>query len=190
MTTPFRELTPAQAHAELGRYRVIDVREAYEFHGPLGFIERAELLPLSSVADNADMLAGSEPLLIVCRSGRRSGKACETLQGSGVGDATNLAEGMIGWHHAGLPVRYTEPKTLTQLLDQVVAWAVQVGLFSAEAAPGVVGERLEHRGASLEEPSHSAVEDLIRFVGESLSTIDPPDLELSLEAFRRSLATL
>ena len=112
------------------------------------------------------------------------------LQKLGVQDVTNMAEGMIGWHRAGLPVRYTEPKTLALLLDQIVSWAVQVGLFSADAARDIVRERLERHGASYEEPSHGAVEDLISFVGESASTPAPPDLDLSLTAFRRSLAVL
>ena len=74
--------------------------------------------------------------------------ACETLQKLGIQDVTTMAEGMIGWHRAGLPVRYTEPRTLALLLDQIVSWAVQVGLLSADAARDIVRERLERHGAS------------------------------------------
>ena len=35
----------------LGDYRLIDVREAEEFDGPLGHLEQAELLPLSQVKE-------------------------------------------------------------------------------------------------------------------------------------------
>ena len=66
----YSELTPEAAHAELDRFRIIDVREAHEFHGPLGFVEGAELVPLSTVAEHAEKLAGPRPLLLVCRSGK------------------------------------------------------------------------------------------------------------------------
>jgi rhodanese-related sulfurtransferase len=190
MSRPFRELRPVRAHADIERYRVIDVREEHEFHGPLGFIDGAELVPLPTLAACADKLAGSRPLLFVCRSGKRSGVACETLQKLGFDDVTNLAEGMIGWNSAGLPVLHTEPKTLARLRDQIVSWAIQVGLFPAEAANDIVRERCQRHGSSYDEPSHGAVEDLISFVADSLGAIDPPDLELSLAAFRRALAVL
>jgi rhodanese-related sulfurtransferase len=104
-----RERTPVEVHAEITRYRVIDVREADEFYGPLGTIVGAELIPLASVGEHAARLAGGEPLLLVCRSGRRSASACETLRELGIEDVTNLAGGMLAWGEAGLPVAHLEP---------------------------------------------------------------------------------
>lgn len=190
MTTSFPELTPVEAHQALERYRVIDVREEHEFHGPLGCVEGAELVPLSTVTENAAKLDGSRPLLLVCRSGKRSGVACEMLQGQGVQDVTNLAGGMIGWHRADLPVLHSEPKTLTALVDQIVSWAAQVGPLTTEAALDVARQRFERQKVSYEAPSHAAVDELISFIGESLATVNPPDLDLSVASFRRSLAVL
>jgi len=190
VTLPFRELTAKQAHSELGRYRIVDVREEHEFHGPLGFLEGAELIPLRTLAQNAERLDDTRPLLLVCRSGGRSGKACEILQQLGRKNVTNLAGGMIGWNRAALPVQRSQVETLTALVEQIVAFAAQVGGQEREALVETLRERLEAQNLSYEVPSHAAVEALIRSVGESLAAADPPDLALSLAAFRRSLAAL
>jgi len=188
MTIP--EITPAEAHQALSGTRIIDVREPHEFEGPLGHIEGAELVPLSTVADSAAKLRGPEPLLLVCRSGKRSGMACEMLQKLGIEAVTNLAGGMIGWNRAGLPARRTEPAALSELVDQIVSWVVQVGPFTTEAALAMVCERFEREGVAYEAPTHAAVEDLLGFVAETLGDAGLPDLDLSLAAFRRSLAVL
>lgn len=189
MTTTFTELSPGHAHSRLAGFRIIDVREPHE-DGPLGFIEGAELMPLATLSDHARALRGSRPLLLVCRSGRRSARACEILQKLGVGDVTNLVDGMIGWNRASLPVRNTEPRNLTALIDQIVSWIVQVGPLTSDAARAIVCQRFRAQRVSYEQPSHAAIEDLIDFVGESLANVNPPDLDLSLASFRRSLAVL
>lgn len=109
----YPEITPLEAFENLADYRVIDVREEPELHGPLGSIEGAELVPLAAVEACAARLKGLQPLLLVCRSGMRSGKACETLQKLGVTDVTNLTGGMIGWNEAGNPVILSDPQTPT-----------------------------------------------------------------------------
>ena len=190
MRKPYTEIASAVAHDELATYRVIDVREEHEFHGPLGFIEGAELVPLSTVSDSVAQLDAGQALLLVCRSGMRSGKACEILREVGVKDVTNLVGGMIGWNGAGLPVRYSDPKSLTGLLDQIVSWFSQVGPLTTEAALQVVHNQLERLGVRYEEPSHVAIDEVISFVGESLEPVNPPDLGVSLDSFRRWLAVL
>lgn len=186
---PFAELTPTELHAELERYRVIDVREDYEFHGPLGFVAGAELVPMSKLEDFAAQLRGAR-VLLVCRSGRRSGTACQRLQELGIEDVTNLAGGMIAWNRAGLPVTHSEPRSLAALIEQIVLWQAQVGPLSEDAARDRVRERFERQGVSPEAPTHGAVEEWINFVGESLEEASPPDLDLSLDSFRRFLAVL
>jgi rhodanese-related sulfurtransferase len=187
---PFPDLTPAEVHPELERYRVVDVRESHEFDGPLGFVDRTELVPLSTIPANAEKLAGSRPLLLVCRSGRRSAKACELLQELGLEDVVNLAGGMIAWNRARLPVTRTEPASLPSLVDQIVAWIDQVAPPRSGSARDIVRERFRARRVDSDAPSRDAVDDLIGFVGEWLEDVDPPDLELSLASFRRSLAAL
>lgn len=187
---PYPEISVRDAHATLDHYRVVDVRETHEFLGPLGFIGGAELVPLATLADAADELAGGRPLLLVCRSGKRSGTACETLEKCGVEDVTNLAGGMIAWNRAGLPAACSEPRCLAQLIEQIVRWIAQVGPLTVDAAEAVVRERFERLGFAPDAPSHAAVDELISFVEESMQVVDPPDLDLSLAAFRRFLAVL
>ena len=94
MARSFSELEAQAAAPHLNAYRIVDVREPEEFDGPLGHVPGSELIPLSRLPQSAEALRG-RPLLLVCRSGRRSGRACEVLTELGVGDVTNLAGGMI-----------------------------------------------------------------------------------------------
>jgi rhodanese-related sulfurtransferase len=184
------EIAPLEAHNNLDGYRLVDVREEHEFHGPLGFVEGAELWSLSTVEENAGRLTGSRPLLLICRSGKRSAKACELLQKLDIGDVTNLAGGMIAWNQAELPVEHTEPKSLPALVDQVTSWTAQVGPLTNDAAHRIVRERFQRQNVAYEAPTNAAVEELIGFVADSLATVNPPDLEISVAFFRRSLAVL
>jgi len=186
----YPEVAALEAFDSLDGYRVIDVREDYEFRGPLGCIDCAEHVPLSSVKDHADKLKGSRPLLLVCRSGKRSGKACEILEELGCEQVTNLAGGMIGWNRATLPVLHAEPENLAALVEQLVSWTAMVGPLTAEAVRDTFHERLARVTIPFDSPTHGAVEDLISYVGETLASANPPDLELSLASFRRSLAVL
>jgi rhodanese-related sulfurtransferase len=87
----------------LERYRIIDVRERDEFERD-GHLPGAELMPLSTLAATAAELERDEPLLVVCRSGRRSARACELLDELGFQRVDNLEGGVIGWAERGLPL--------------------------------------------------------------------------------------
>ena len=95
------DLDPAQAADLVGRGTAVllDVREPQEWaagHAPL-----AEHLPLGQVTPGA--VPRDRPVVAVCRSGNRSGKAADTLAAAGV-RVHNLAGGMKAWAEAGLPV--------------------------------------------------------------------------------------
>jgi rhodanese-related sulfurtransferase len=98
-----RDLTPCEAARALAGLRVIDVREPEEFHGDLGHLPGATLLPLRELATAASW-PRSEPLLVVCRSGRRSAEACAPLGALGFSDVSNLHGGLIAWAERGLPL--------------------------------------------------------------------------------------
>ena len=49
----------------------------------------------------------AQPLLLVCRSGARSHRACLALQDEGFEHLTNMVGGMIAWNKAGFPVSKT-----------------------------------------------------------------------------------
>jgi rhodanese-related sulfurtransferase len=188
---PIPELPPEAAYADLDRFRLIDVREEHEFLGPLGFVGGAELVPLATVATHAAKLDGSRPLLVICRSGKRSGVACETLRELGVSGATNLAGGMIAWNRARLPVMRTEFKTIESLLASVVSWHAQGTAATEEEARQRMEASLLEAGASLDGPTAAALDHSLDRVATHLrETGAPPDLEMTLDAYRADLAVL
>jgi sulfur-carrier protein adenylyltransferase/sulfurtransferase len=83
---------------------LLDVREAEEFAAVAAL--GAVLLPLSQIQREgmaAFAAAGIDPhaeLLLICRSGVRSGMLCEALGEH----AINVEGGMLAWQAAGLPL--------------------------------------------------------------------------------------
>jgi rhodanese-related sulfurtransferase len=76
---------------------VIDVREAHEWNGELGHIAGAQNVPMRELARAAVGWDRQQPLVVVCRSGRRSRQVCETLAGMGFARVTNLRGGMLDY---------------------------------------------------------------------------------------------
>lgn len=85
---------------------VLDVREPDEFRGELGHIVGAELSPLQALLAKPVALRRERPVVTICRSGGRSGKAALSLRDVGVARVASLGGGMLAWHDAGLPVEY------------------------------------------------------------------------------------
>jgi SulP family sulfate permease len=75
---------------------VVDVREPREF--AQGRIPQAHNIPLPKLlAGDADELPGERPLILVCRSGRRSARAAMILRERGFENVTILRGGMQAW---------------------------------------------------------------------------------------------
>lgn len=89
--------------------RVVDVREAEELAGPLGRIEGAEGVPLGEVEEAAGRWSRDEPIVLVCRSGRRSERAVATLEALGFRRVASLTGGILGWNAAQRPVVHAPP---------------------------------------------------------------------------------
>jgi rhodanese-related sulfurtransferase len=185
------EIAPDDAHRRLEEFHVVDVRADHEFRGPLGRLHGSTLVPFPEIESRAKELPKGRPLLLVCRSGNRSGKACEQLAELGVGPVVNLAGGLIAWNRAQLPVEHADPASLGELLEGVAAWMAQVSPRTREKANALLRERLERLGSSFDDPTHAALDRVIDFVEESLGHEGgPPDLDLSITSFRRSLTVL
>jgi len=75
---------------------MVDVREPSEFKA--GHIPGAENVPLSRFARDFTRLPKDEELVLVCRSGNRSGMAQQFLRGQGYRLTRNLEDGMLGWN--------------------------------------------------------------------------------------------
>jgi rhodanese-related sulfurtransferase len=98
--------TNAQAlHARLQSKEkplVVDVREPSEFQE--GHIQGAKLAPLGSVEKGLAGISRDREIVLVCRSGRRSGKAQELLAARGYTNLQNMEGGMLAWEQNGYPV--------------------------------------------------------------------------------------
>jgi rhodanese-related sulfurtransferase len=82
---------------------VIDVRGQGEFAGPLGHIDGAMNLPLPELGARVPELARQgRPLVLVCKTDRRSSAAAEQLCAAGAADVAVLRGGMERWHALGL----------------------------------------------------------------------------------------
>ena len=186
----YQEISPDEANRRLDEFHAVDVRADHEFRGPLGHVRDSVLIPMPELEERIAELPEDRPLLLVCRSGKRSGVACERLRKLGIGPVANLTGGMIAWNHAQLPLERPDPESLADLLGLITAWLAQVGPLTPRGARDLVMRRLECFGVAFEQPTHAAVESTLDFVEDALSPIAPADLDLSLASFRRSLAIL
>lgn len=75
--------------------QLIDVREADEVAA--GTLPGAIHIPLGEVPNRLDEIDRSRPVVLLCRSGGRSGQAAQFLTESGFGDVTNLTGGMLAY---------------------------------------------------------------------------------------------
>jgi len=91
----------AQERFGNGAY-LLDVREQSEWDA--GHIEGAALIPLGQLAERASELPKDRDILIICRSGNRSGQARDLLRGMGFERTTSISGGITAWMAAGLPV--------------------------------------------------------------------------------------
>ena len=98
------EIEPAFTHEHHGAVRIVDVREKDEFTGPLGHIAGAELVPLGVVENAAQKWDPQQPVVLVCRSGGRSGKAALALEAKGFKRVASMRGGMMLWNDQKLPV--------------------------------------------------------------------------------------
>jgi len=98
------EVEPHWLEENLGRVRVLDVREESEFRGPLGHIRGATLIPLGELANRAGEVPKDRPVVAVCRAGSRSAHAAAILQKAGFANVANLPGGMLRWRAEGRAV--------------------------------------------------------------------------------------
>lgn len=99
----YREITPSNLARADFRGRIIDVREPVEFHHESGHLAGAELVPLATVAEQANRWDRDTEFVMVCRSGARSGRAAQLLASMGFRQLYNLTGGMLAHVAEGLP---------------------------------------------------------------------------------------
>lgn len=83
---------------------ILDVREDKEYAA--GHIPKAKHIPLGSLSSRINELDKyrNKPILVTCRSGQRSARACGVLKKAGFETVFNQSGGIIAWERANLPV--------------------------------------------------------------------------------------
>lgn len=77
--------------------RIVDVRRPAELEGELGALPGAENVPLDRLADHIDAWDQGERIVVVCRSGGRSGTAARLLEEWGFAHVASMRGGMIAY---------------------------------------------------------------------------------------------
>jgi sulfur dioxygenase len=98
------EVLPEWVAAHAGDVRMIDVREPDELRGELGHIEGVEGVPLANLVSALQAMSREHPVVFVCRSGGRSGKAALAAAGLGFAQVASMRGGMLAWHQRHYPV--------------------------------------------------------------------------------------
>ena len=106
------EISPAEASAATAKAysQFIDVRTAEEYAS--GYAERAENIPLDTLAANFDRLKKEDPVYVICQTGSRSKKAAELLKDAGFKSIYNVSGGTVAWQAAGLPMSSKPPHNI------------------------------------------------------------------------------
>ncbi len=81
--------------------RVVDVREPEELAD--GVIEGSVNVPLAELGRQAHDWDPNEPVILVCRSGRRSARGAHLLEGMGFDRVASMTGGMLAWESADQP---------------------------------------------------------------------------------------
>lgn len=78
------------------KFHLIDVREPHEYEeANIG----GQLIPLGELPDHLDELDQwkDEEIILMCRSGKRSGQALQYLHSEGFNNLQNLEGGILAW---------------------------------------------------------------------------------------------
>ncbi len=101
-TTPIVVDVQEASRRQLAGALLIDVRQPDEFRQ--GHAADAKLIPLGELASRLKDIPRDRDVLLICRSGNRSGSAQRQLLQLGYDRVWNVTGGMNAWTSAGLPV--------------------------------------------------------------------------------------
>ena len=100
----YRELEPNGVAGMVGKVRIVDVREPHELTSELGHIAGSESVPLATIEAASRAWDKDDEIVLVCRSGGRSGRAAAALAALGFRRLINMSGGMLAWNAAKLPI--------------------------------------------------------------------------------------
>jgi len=83
---------------------LLDVREPSEYSAV--HVPNAKLIPLGQITSRMNEIEAykDKPIVVMCRSGRRSARAVAILQKAGYSKVSNIKGGITAWESNGLQV--------------------------------------------------------------------------------------
>jgi rhodanese-related sulfurtransferase len=88
---------------EAGGVLLVDVRQPEEYASPSGHLPGAINVPLGDLPTRTGELAArGQPIVVVCKTDRRSARAAAELVATGLRDVAVLRGGTDAWHEQGL----------------------------------------------------------------------------------------
>ncbi len=102
--TPKPSYTPEEAHA-LSRQGalIVDVRDPDELAEMAYDVKDIKNIPVGELENHLSEIPKDRQVIVVCRSGGRSGRAFDLLKAKGFTNVANMDGGMNAWEEAGLP---------------------------------------------------------------------------------------
>jgi rhodanese-related sulfurtransferase len=97
--------------------RIVDVREADELVGPLGYIPGCEWIPKDRVMSLLDRVDRDTKIVLVSRAGERSGPLARDLEQAGMRFVASMVGGMVTWNALGFTT--TRDPALLSRRDQL-----------------------------------------------------------------------
>ena len=99
-TPPPTCITPAELASTLDQndqaFTLVDCREPKEWRAMR--LSGCQHIPLGEIIERADEIESDRPVIVICRSGSRSKKACASLRDLGFVDVRNLTGGLMAWY--------------------------------------------------------------------------------------------
>src|SRR5204862_2846848 len=92
------DIAPTEVKQKIDRgdnFVLIDVREPHEYQ--ICNIPAAKLIPLGQVAQRLGELDPASDIVVHCKSGMRSAKACGILKQAGFQHVRNMKGGILAW---------------------------------------------------------------------------------------------
>jgi rhodanese-related sulfurtransferase len=97
-----KRIGPAEARALVDSgAQFIDVRHRQEFRS--GHAIGAKNIALGMLPNQIKHLDSNRPIVCICQSGMRSGRAAQLLTKHGFEEVYNVGGGSTAWHAAGMP---------------------------------------------------------------------------------------
>lgn len=94
------EITVTETDQRSSMAQILDVREDFEVAD--GMIPGALHIPMDQLQARLPELNPAVPVIAVCRSGNRSARVADALNGAGF-TADTMTGGMVAWIRAGFP---------------------------------------------------------------------------------------